>query len=448
MWYTLHCTLKKEWGDITVSEKKLVREPLGEGVSFSAVRDEKFRHNSISIHMIAELSSEKAAATAILPYLLRKGSRNYPDFTLLEQQLCDLYGASLNSDIIRYGQYHIVSCGITFIDDSYTLGGEVISDRCADLLGDMVLSPKITEGVFDDKDFKLEQQNLIDTIEAEINDKRTYAINRCRAMMLEGTRLATPKYGTVEAARALTPQIAAQRYLELADTAQVEIIFVGCGDPAPAREKFRSLFAGITRHPAAVPPVTAAETATTVKKLTEEMEVAQGKLCIGMRTGKLHDKADIDAVKVMSALYGGTTTSRLFLNVREKLSLCYYCAARYDRPTGIMMVDSGVENQNKDKAVEAILEQLCVLARGEFTPQELHETKLACQNSTRAVTDSLSATESWYMVQILEGTHYSPDDEVAAYEAVTMESVTAAAARVTTDSIYFLSGSKEGEVNE
>lgn len=439
----------KEWGDITVSEKKLVREPLGEGVSFSAVRDEKFRHNSISIHLISGLSAEKAAATAILPYLLRKGSRNYPDFTLLEQQLCELYGASLSSDIIRYGQYHIVSCGITFIDDSYTLNGEVISDRCADLLGDMVLSPKIVDGGFDAEDFRLEQQNLVDTIEAEINDKRTYAINRCRTMMLEGTALATPKYGTVEAARTLTPQAAAARYLELADTAQVEIIFVGCGDPAPAREKFRQLFAGITRHPASVAPVAVAETASAVKKLTEEMEVAQGKLCIGMRTGELRDKADINAAKVMSALYGGTTTSRLFINVREKLSLCYYCAARFDRPTGTMMVDSGVETQNKDKAVDAILEQLGVLARGEFTPQELRETQLACQNSARSIKDSLSATESWYLVQILEGTNYSPDDEVAAYEAVTMEAVTAAAARVTTDSIYFLSGnSKEGTDHE
>ncbi|MEG0943065.1 MAG: insulinase family protein [Angelakisella sp.] len=437
-----------EWGDITMSEKKLVREQLSEGVTFSSVRDEKFRHNSVSIHMIAELSPEKAAATAILPYLLRKGSSHYPDFTLLEQQLCELYGASLSSDIVRYGQYHIVSCGITFIDDSYTLDKEVISDRCADLLGDMVLSPKITAGAFDAEDFKLEQQNLIDTIEAEINDKRTYAINRCRTMMLEGTVLATPKYGTVEAARALTPEAAAERYSELVDTAQVEIIFVGCGDPTAAKEKFRGLFAGRTRHPVKVPSQAVTERAGILKELTQEMEVAQGKLCIGMRTGKLASKADVDATKVMAALYGGTTTSRLFLNVREKLSLCYYCAARFDRATGILMVDSGVEKQNKDKAQTAILEQLSILAKGDFTADELTETKLACINGIRSTKDSLSATESWYLVQILEGTDYSPDDEVAAMEAVTMEAVTAAAARVTTDSIYFLCGNKEASKDE
>lgn len=431
-----------------MSEKKLVREQLGEGVSFSAVQDEKFRHNSISIHLIAELSPENAAATAILPYLLRKGSSHYPDFTLLEQQLCELYGASLSSDVVRYGQYHIVSCGITSIDDRYTLGSEVISDRCADLLGDMVLSPKIVNGAFDLEDFKLEQQNLIDTIEAEINDKRTYAINRCRDMLLEGTPLATPKYGTVEAARALTPQDAARRYAQLADTARVEIIFVGCGDPTPAREKFRSLFAGMVRHPATLPPLPLTTAATAVREQTEQMEVAQGKLCIGMRTGSLPDKAAMDATKVMAALYGGTTTSRLFLNVRERLSLCYYCAARFDRPTGILMVDSGVEAQNRDQAVEAILEQLAVLARGEFTQQELLETKLACQNGIRATKDSLSATESWYMVQLLEGTDLSPDDEVAAIEAVSLEAVTAAAARVTPDSIYFLCGSSKEETND
>ncbi|MEG2074662.1 MAG: insulinase family protein, partial [Angelakisella sp.] len=367
-----------------MSEKKLVRELIGDGVSFSSVRDEKFRHNSISIHMIAELSPEKAAATAILPFLLRKGSHKYPDFTLLEEQLCELYGASLDSDILRYGQYHIVSCGITFIDDGYTLGGEVISDRCADLLGDMVLSPKIDNGAFDAADFAVEQQNLIDTIEAEINDKRSYAINRCRDMMLSGTRLATPKYGTVEGAQALTPQAAAQRYLEIADTAQVEIMFVGCGDPTAAKEKFRSMFAKLKRHPATVPPETIVTAASEIKTLTQKMEVAQGKLCMGMRAGALPDKASVDATKLMTALFGGTTTSRLFLNVREKLSLCYYCAARFDRPTGTLMVDSGVEKKNKDKAIVAILEQLGELAQGKFTPQELRETKLACQNGIRS----------------------------------------------------------------
>ncbi|MEG2087674.1 MAG: insulinase family protein [Angelakisella sp.] len=423
-----------------MSSDNLTRVQLCPSVSFSSVRDKKFRHNSISVNLIVPLERDKAAATAILPYLLRKGSRHYPDFTLLEQQLCELYGASLSSDVVKYGDRQIVSASISFVDDRFTLDGEVISDRCADLLGDMVLAPKLENGVFDAADFVLEQQNLIDTIQAEINDKRSYAITQCREMMFAGSPLAVSKYGTVEQAKALTSGEAAARYAELLDTAVIEIMFVGCGDPAPAREKFRQLFAAQNRHPLplvdCVPPSPAAAPRTQEKRL----EVAQAKLVLGMRVTGASSKSEVDAVKLMTTLYGGTPNSRLFLNVREKLSLCYYCAARYDRPTGSILVDIGVEHKNREQAQKAILEQLEVMKAGGFTSDELAETKLAAANGMRSVADSLSAIESWYLVQIMEGTDHSPEDEVNALAGISAEAVSAAAAKVTLDSVYFLTG--------
>lgn len=418
----------------------MLREPLCEGVNFSSVRDKKFRHNSLSINLITPLAGDTAAATALLSYLLRKGSKNYPDFTLLEQQLCELYGASLSSDVIKYGAYHIIRCSMTFVDDAYTLAGEVISDKCADLLGDMILCPKINDGVFDAADFLLEQQNLVDTIEAEINDKRAYAVNQCKGMMFAGTPLATPRYGTVAAAKKLTSAATARRYQEIIATAQIEITFVGCGDPAPALAKFRQLFDGMGRCPINPATLSLPITAGKVQQKSKTIEVAQAKLVLGLRAGALPDKAATDATKLMTTLYGGTPNSRLFTNVREKLSLCYYCAAGFDRPTGILLVDIGVEQKNRDKAQAAILAELKVLADGDFADKELAETKLACANGMRSTTDSLSAIESWYLVQILQGTNLSPEDEVAAMNAVTKKAVQEAAARVTLDSVYFLTG--------
>lgn len=431
-----------------MSTGKLIREQLHPSVYFSSVRDPKFRHNSISINLITPLEPDKAAATAILPCLLRKGSRHFPDYTLLEQQLCELYGASLGSDIMKHGGQHVVCCSISFVDDAYTLGGEVISDRCAELLSDMVLCPKIDDGVFDSDDFELERQNLIDTIEAEINDKRTYAINKCMEMLFEGSRLATPRYGTVEGARALTPADAARRYAEVMDTAQVEIIFVGCGDPSAAREKFRKSFSLPQRHPIELVPEPHVTCAGAVKEKRKEMAVAQSKLVLGMRAGSLATPAERYAAKLMTMLYGGTPNSRLFVNVREKLSLCYYCAARIGIPTAILMVDIGVEKENRDRAQEAILAQLDVLRNGAFEDSELAETKLAYANGVRSYKDSLGSLESWYLIQILDGGQSSPDEEVANVCAVTREQVCAAAQKVTLDSIYFLTGAEEVKADE
>lgn len=426
---------------------QFAREELAPGVCFSSVRDLKFKHNAITVNLLVPLSQETAAGYAILPFLLRKGSRTCPDFTRLEETLCDLYGAALSADVSRHGEYQILSASITSIDDRYALEGEEVSGQCADLLADMVLDPNLVNGAFVEADFKLEQQFLIDTIESEINDKRSYALRQCKATMCAGSPLAVSHYGTVEAAQALTPVKAAEHYHRLIDTARVEILFTGCGDPAGARNTFQQRFAALIRHPHDHQPQPVVERAAQVKDLKEEMEIAQSKLVLGMRTGAGATRQEQDALKLMAALYGGTPFSRLFVNVREKLSLCYYCAARYDPATGILMVDIGVERENRQKAQEAILAELKVVAQGGFTDEELEATRLAYANSLRSVGDSLSATENWYFTQILHGRSDAPQDALAAMDKITRPQVEAAAAAVTLDTVYFLTG-KEAPVHE
>ena len=425
-------------------KEELRRVQIGEEVYFSSIQDQKFKHNSITVHLITPLDPKTVTSNAILPFLLRKGSRNCPDFTKLEQTLCDLYGASLSADVSKMGEYQILSCSIVGIDDRFALEKEAVSAGCARLLGEIVLDPNIVDGAFPEKDFELERQFLIDTIQAEINEKRAYALNQCKALMCRGTRLAIPKYGWAEKAAELTPAGAAQRYHALVDTARVEIIFTGCGSPDGAREEFSRLFAGISRHPSGFAPAPIVERAETVKEETVEMDIAQSKMVLGFRTGSLASKAEVDATKLMSFLYGGTPCSRLFIHVREKRSLCYYCAARFDQNTGIMMVDIGVEKENRDKAREAILEQLEAVASGNFTDEELDSAKLSYVNSLRSIPDGLSSLEGWYLAQILRGSQVTPEEEAEAIRGVSREAVVAAAAKVTLDTVYFLT-SKSGK---
>ncbi len=423
-----------------------IREELAPGVCFSSVRDPKFKHNTITVNLIVPLDRDTASGYALVPALLRKGTRTCPDFTRLEQTLCDLYGASLSADVGRYGEYQILSASITSIDDRFALEGEDISGRSAGLLADMVLDPNLVDGAFPEEDFLLEQQNLIDTIEAEINDKRGYALRKCRDAMCAGTRLAVSKYGTVEDARALTPASAAEHYRRLLDTARVEILFTGCGDPAGARETFRTRFGGLCRHVAALEPQPIVERAEEVKSLEERMEIAQSKLVLGMRPGDVSSRERQDALRLMTALYGGTPFSRLFVNVREKLSLCYYCAARFDPATGILTVDIGVEQANRDQAQKAILDELAAIAAGKFSDEELSSAKLSFANSLKSVGDSLAATESWYLTQILKGRAESPREDLEAVEKISRAQVEQAAAGVTLDTVYFLT-SKEGQAH-
>ncbi|WP_101911038.1 EF-P 5-aminopentanol modification-associated protein YfmF [Marasmitruncus massiliensis] len=414
------------------------------GVHFSSVTDPKFKHNRITANMVLPLNRDTVTNQAVVPFVLRKGSRVCPDFTQLNRRLCELYGANLSCDVSKFGGYQVLELSIYGIDDRFAMDGQSMIASCAQLLTEVLLDPNMNGGLFSEQDVELEKQQIIDTIESLINDKRAYAMSRCKSIMCEGETLAIEKYGYIEDAKRITAQSASEAYQNIMKTAQVELIFVGCGNPEIAADIFAKAFGGLRRSPVAVERTVTKLSADHVKETTDEMDVAQSKLVMGFRTGNITSRREFGATRMMVALFGGTPNSRLFTYVREKLSLCYYCAARFDRLTGLMFVDSGVEKRNKQKAYDEILKQLDVLREGGFSDQEIVASRLIMQNSLKSVGDSLGAIEEWYLTQIMGGECYSPSDETELLEEITREDIIAAARRVTLDTVYFLTG-KEAE---
>lgn len=375
---------------------------------------------------------------AILPFILRKSTGRYPNITVLERELSNLYGASLSCDVGKYGDLRMLTFTIMFIDDQITIDKEIISDKCADLLADMVLNPNLVDGIWNEDDFQLERQNLIDTIESEINNKRGYALKKCTELMLTGTGFEISKYGTVEGAKSITQQSAVAQYHHLIKTAKIDIGFIGFGDSQIAMDKFKDIFGKIERD---YKPFTSEKPAIPnreVQTKTETMDISQGKLVLGFKTPPMNDLAQTRIGSVATALYGAIPTSKLFVNVREKLSLCYYCAASPNRAANIMMVDIGVEHQNKEKAQDEILAQLELMKKGEITDSELSETKLAMMNSYRSIEDSISSMDSWYFTRRLLGDQTTPANEIEAISKITKEEVIQFMQGVTLDSVFFL----------
>ena len=421
------------------------RVQVGEGIHFSRITDPKFKHNRLSINFILPLDKAAASDNAVVPFVLRMGCKALPDFSSLNARLGELYGASLDAGVVKFGGYQVMEVSIRFLDNRYALEGEDLTGECAALLAGIALEPKLdSAGLLDEKDVALQRRYVQDTIEAEINDKRPYAISQCIQEMCAGEPVAVKTYGYPDTAEAITPNSATVAYRNMLRVAPIEIIFTGSGNPDTARELLSAAFKGIERQPVDCPPIKLRPTAQSVREKTETMEVGQGKLVMGMRCGELTTQRELNAARMFSAMYGGTAFSKLFLNVREKLSLCYYCASRFDSTTRLMMVDSGIEAANKQKAQDEIMAQLGAVTRGEFTDEELANTKLLLSNSILSTTDSAGALEGWYMAQILRGQSLSPQQDIENINTVTREEVIEAAGKVTLDTVYFLTGEEEG----
>lgn len=424
------------------------REKIADGVYFTHIKDAKFKHNRISINFIVPLDKKTVTQNAVLPLVLRRSCASCPDFTQLNIKLNSLYGANLDSGVTKYNGFQILRLSISAVDNRFALEGEDIIAECAKLLCDIATEPRLDkDGRFYAEDLEPEKQYLIDTIEAKINDKRSYAKARCIEAMCGEEPVSIDCYGYVQEAEKITAESAALAWRSIISTAGVEILFTGPGNHEAGRDLFAGKFLSLSRNPVSCSLFTLKDSASCVNEVTETIDVQQAKLVMGMRVGGLKTQNDITAARIFSAMYGVTPFSKLFMNVREKLSLCYYCSSQFDVSNKLLFVESGVEQQNKEKAIAEIMLQLKEICSGNFTPDELENTKLLVKNSILSANDSLSAMEAWYLTRSLQGLSLTPEQDCANVDSVTAQNVIDIANAVTLDTIYFLTGINQPQVD-
>lgn len=416
---------------------------LGDGIRFSSVRDQRFKSNRISINFFNPLDSETVTVNALIPQLLKKGFAGCDNFTAFNQQLEELYGACVEADIHKKGDMQVTTVAITVLDDSFALDEEKISCLAAKILASMVFNPIIENNAFRSSDVEIEKKALIDAIEAELNEKRTYAINSAIRLMCEGEPYGIPRYGYKEKVDAITPVEVKKCYDELIKTAMIEVMFVGCGDESGALGVLKECFGSLSRSYSKAVETSAHNLNQEKKEKTEIMEVNQSKLVMGFAGNITALDPLAPAMRMAIAILGGTPSSKLFVNVREKMSLCYYCAARYDLLKGVLIIDSGVENQNIEKAKAEILVQLDDVKAGTFTDEDQEFALLYLKNAYSSIFEYDGSIEAFYLGQLMLNTLLSPEDEKRLLDSVTKGDIMKAAESISLDTIYLLTGKGE-----
>lgn len=415
------------------------RKIIADGVAFNNVKVNRFKTIRMSVNLYVPLNKKDAAQNALLRGLLTRSCKAYPDFTQFSKKLSALYGTDIVSSVKKTGDYQVLTFTAVGIDDRYVFTDEIISAELSKLLCEVIFNPNITDGKFDEKDFTQERRQLLDSIDAEFNDKRGYAISTLFSNMLKNETCGIKRYGTVEEINKATPQSLVDAWKKLLKDAIVEIFYIGDSGADKAEKVFTDAFGKIDRTPCKL-EMCYKKNADTVQHVVEEMEVSQSKLVLGFRSGidcTCSEKEWI-AGRLMCAILGGTANSKLFNNVREKQSLCYYCASSYNFITGVMIVDSGVLNENIEKTEKAILKEVEDMKNGNITDFEIEATKRAIVNGFRTSNDTTSGIDNWYSSQFINDGFNSIEELAEKYNAVTKEEIIEAAKKLTLDTVYVL----------
>lgn len=415
------------------------RKILSDGINFTSITDTRFKTNFISINLITDLNKSTAALNAVIPAVLSKSNSKFPTITSINRKLTELYGANINGDVAKIGDSQCITLSASCIADKYALEGELITAETTDVLLDCLLKPYIENNGFFEQSFQLNKQELIDDIDAEINEKRTYAVIRAGKKIYEGEPASITSRGDREEAVALTAVTAYEQYLSLLATSKIEVFFVGGGDYKVPLSKISSEMLKIKRKKKEFNGTKLSLVKPEIAEIIENLDVAQNKMVMAFKT----NYKNLPAIRLFNFIFGATPFSKLFVNVREKLSLCYYCAASFDDKKGVIMVDSGVEKDNISEAREEILKQLASITANDFTDEEVENSKLSIINIYKSLKDSPYSLANWYLKQAYSGTNFAPEDEISRIKAITRKEIIEAGNSMKLDTVYILTGKED-----
>ena len=418
---------------------------IAKGVKLLCVNSNKFKTNCIKVDFYLPIN-EQFPALNVLASLMGHTSKRYNTVKAFNSKVEGMYDACFDASIATVGEKVRMRFSMEVLDDKFTLDGNLISEEAVDFLVDILENPNCDENGFDEEFTAREIRFTLENIEALKNDKRAYSVARLRQLMCEDEPYGIDHEKLAENVKKLDSKALLIAYKKMLTDSTVVITACGSINGEMLANKFKDFVNNIENRSPAKLETIFVKKADEVRYFTEEMEVNQAKLVMGLRAGMNNANDNYFPLRVMTDIFGGGPYSRLFLNVREKMSLCYYCGARLVREKGIIIIQSGIEEENYEKAVNEIFNQLEVMKKGEFTEEDFNSSIISLCDAFKGVEDSPVGICNFYSSQDFDDEIVSGPEFAEKISQVTREQVIEAAKKVSIDSVYLLKG--EGAENE
>jgi len=426
------------------------RTELLPGVWLNHLRSDKFKTACLSLTLLTQLQRDTAALNALIPCVLRRGTTRYRDMEALSNRFDELYGTAIEPVVRRIGEIQCIGFYASMPEGDFIPNGGNILHDTAELMGELLLSPATRGGLFLPQYVESEKEKLLDLIRGRINEKRGYAVFRCIEEMCCYEDFAVSRFGSESECESINYKKLTKHYRNVLQSAPIEIFYCGRAGMKQVASAMREALATLPRAEIDY------EIGTDVRMnsveaeprfVTEELDVSQGILVMGFRLGECMEDPDLAALYVFNSVFGSGSTSKLFMNVREKLSLCYYASSAVDTHKGLMFVSSGIEFDKFEQVRDEIFAQLEAVKRGEVTEDELESARKGIASDLRSIKDGQGELEGFYLANMLDGLEISPDQLAELAENVSLDDVVSIANSVECDMIYFLTAAEDEETD-
>ena len=414
------------------------RSQLKNGINLFVHPTKKFKTILVQLVFHRQLREEDVTASALLPSVLERGSVKYPTRRDLAQRLEELYGTEFTADVAKKGERQFVIFSLDLVHDQYLPGESRLLRQALEILGDIVLNPLVDKDSFKDDFVRQEKEQHEKVIKGLINDKMAYSMDRCLQAMCKDEPFGVFKYGTVERLQEIDAASLYQFYQRFLAESPVDLHIIGDVDVAAVASLAEDVFAFSRGKEDTVPATEVVKEVDEVRYVREELDVNQGKLVLGFRTGLSYADDDYFPLLVYNGILGAFPHSKLFQNVREKASLAYYAYSRLEKHKGLMVISSGIEVKDYDQALDIIRKQIDDMMEADFSQEVFDNTIIGLRNQFLVEEDSAGLVVNRALDGMLAGRHENTKELVKRLNAVTRDDVARVAKQINLDTVYFL----------
>ena len=410
---------------------------IKEGIRLHKIKTNKYKTNLMSVFLTSKLSRDDITKKALILTVLRRGTNNLKTQEEISKKLEELYGASFDCGIDKLGDKHVLKFYVESLNEQYLYQKEDILNQSLNILFDIVFNPLLENGVFKQEYIDEEKQNLRIIIEGQKDNKAAYATQRCIEEMYKEKPYGLYKYGYVEDLEKIDSKNLYEAYLNLIKTCKIDIFVSGDFDEKTLEEKVKSNQQISKLEPRKVEYLDEeSESSNTQEEnvVRENMQISQGKLNIGLDV--LSDNKS--AVSVYNAILGGGANSKLFQNVREKASLAYSAGSIYIKPKSKIIIKTGIEHKNYEKALQIIKEQIDDMKNGKFSDEDIQHAKELIIASFKSMQDEQDSEISFYFGREIQKESKDIDKQIKEVSEVTKQNIVDVANKIKINTIFFL----------
>lgn len=413
-----------------------------EGIKIHKIETNQFKTNLYAVFLATPLKRENVTKDALIAAVLRRGTKNIISQDKISKELEEMYGASFDCGIEKTGDNHIIKFYLEALNEEFLPEKEELTQKCINILLDIVTNPFVENNGFKQEYVDGEKENLKQIINGKIDNKARYSLDRCVEEIFKGEPYGLYKYGYVEDLEKITPQNLYEYYKELIKNCKIDIYYSGIFDNDNTEKIIEKRLQENNIEPRKAEYVinnemTEKKQKSETKTVEESMDVAQGKLVLGLQIDD-NNKNSRFAASVYNAILGGGANSKLFQNVREKNSLAYTASSSYIRTKNVILVHCGIDIDKYEKALETIKEQIEDMKKGNFTDKDIEDAKKLIISSVKSISAEQDTEITYDYGQELSNEHTTIKDYQQNIEQVKREQIVDIANKININTIYFL----------